>query len=74
MTTPHWKPMAWLPNQDGFACIGLLHTGLEVLCRIQEEPTTGLHHIVDHPVTAFRGWRDLTPADRHLVDGAQVKA
>lgn len=51
------KPLATLPNQDGFTFIGVLRDGRMVQCHIVKDVTTGLHCIAGARYSDLKGWQ-----------------
>lgn len=56
------RPMAWLPNRDGYRFIGITHEKKEIECVVEKGPD-GLHRVADGKLMQLCGWRPL-PIDR----------
>lgn len=56
------RPLFSLPNQDGFQFIGILYSGMQALCVIRRNPTTGRHQIAGGATYGqLRGWKTVKP-------------
>ena len=49
-----WKPMAWLPNREGFRFIGLADSGTEIVCEVVRDDQ-GVHTTSPVGVMTLKG-------------------
>lgn len=49
------RPLADIPNAEGYAFTGVRHDGSFVSCTVAKDGS-GMHHIKELPITELKGW------------------
>ena len=61
-----WKPLGWIPNQNGFRFVGKRKDGLQVVCNVKKD-AFGMQTIEQGSIGEWESWRNLTPEDEKLI-------